>query len=176
MFNFEEFISVVTLAQERTARGGAVIGNSFKTIFTRLQRNETLRELEKLGVQVRKQSGELLPAMKILTNYAKVYETLAPTVKASTAQMLAGVFQVNVLKAVLPELANEYGRYNQALTVANNTTNEATERMKELTSTTSGMLNKTMVNLTKFASEVGNLTVKPALDRIISLMKMGLRT
>ena len=84
--------------------------------------------------------------------------------------MLAGVFQVNVLKAVLPELANEYGRYNQALTVANNTTNEATERMKDLTSTTEGMLNKTMVNLTKFASEVGNLTVKPALDRMLKLI------
>ena len=168
---FEQFISVVTLAQERTARGGAVIGNSFKTIFTRLQRNETLRELEKLGVATRNFStGELLPAMTILKNYAKVYETLAPTVKASTAQMLAGVFQVNVLKSVLPELANEYGRYNQALNVANSTTNEATERMKELTSTTQGMLNKTMVNLTKFASEVGNLTIKPALERILKLM------
>jgi len=168
--SFEELISIVTTAQEKTARGGAVIGNSFKTIFTRIQRPETLRQLESLGVAVRKTSGELLPAMKVLENYAKVYGSLAPSLRATSSEMLAGVFQVNVLKAVLPELANETGKYQKALMVANETTNEATQRMGLLTSTTEGMVNKTMVNLTKFATEVGALTVKPALDRILKMV------
>ena len=168
--SFEELISIVTTAQEKTARGGAVIGNSFKTIFTRIQRPETLRQLESLGVAVRKTSGELLPAMKVLENYAKVYGSLAPSLRATSSEMLAGVFQVNVLKAVLPELANETGKYQKALMVANETTNEASERMAILTSTTEGMVNKTMVNLTKFATEVGALTVKPALDRILKMI------
>ena len=33
--DIDQLIGLVTAAQERTARGGAVIGNSFKTIFTR---------------------------------------------------------------------------------------------------------------------------------------------
>ena len=168
--SFEEFISTITVAQERTARGGAVIGNSFKTIFTRIQRPETLRQLKDLGVQIKDNNQQMLPAMTILKNYAKVYDSLAPSLRATSAEMLAGVFQVNVLKSVLPELANETGKYEQALKVANQTTNEATERMKFLTSTTEGTLNKTLVNLTKFASEVGNLTIKPALDRMLSLL------
>ena len=168
--SFEELIAIVTTAQEKTARGGAVIGNSFKTIFTRIQRPETLNQLRNLGVVVRDSNKELLPAIQILKNYAKIYDGLRPSIKATSSEMLAGVFQVNVLKAVLPELASSVGKYDNALQVANKTTNEATERMAFLTSTTEGALNKTMVNLTKFAKEVGDLTVKPALDNMIKLL------
>ena len=44
--SLNELISIVTAAQQKTARGGAVIGNSFKTIFTRLQRPRTLEALD----------------------------------------------------------------------------------------------------------------------------------
>ena len=50
---FEELFIAVTVTQERTARGGAVIGNAFKTIFTRIQRPEVLNQLELIGVQVK---------------------------------------------------------------------------------------------------------------------------
>ena len=129
--SFEELISVVTTAQEKTARGGAVIGNSFKTIFTRIQRPETLRQLQALGVGIKSASGEMLPAMAILKNYAKVYGQLSPTLKATSSEMLAGVFQVNVLKSVLPDLASATGRYDKALRVANQTTNEATRQVSD---------------------------------------------
>ena len=35
---FDQLIAAVTAAQQTTGRGGAVIGNAFKTIFTRLKR------------------------------------------------------------------------------------------------------------------------------------------
>jgi TP901 family phage tail tape measure protein len=38
--SFDELIALVTTAQQITARGGAVIGNSLKTIFTRLGREK----------------------------------------------------------------------------------------------------------------------------------------
>ena len=43
--SFDELIGMVTAAQQTTARGEAVIGNAFKTIFTRVQRPETLNTL-----------------------------------------------------------------------------------------------------------------------------------
>ena len=48
--NLDELIAIVTAAQQTTARGGAVIGNSFKTIFTRLQRTKVVYLLEGLVV------------------------------------------------------------------------------------------------------------------------------
>ena len=45
--SFDQLVAAVTSAQQTTARGGAVIGNSFKTIFTRLQRPRVLQQLDK---------------------------------------------------------------------------------------------------------------------------------
>ena len=39
--DIDELIGLVTAAQQQTARGGKVIGNSFKTIFTRIGRTDT---------------------------------------------------------------------------------------------------------------------------------------
>jgi len=51
--SFDQLVAAVTSAQQVTARGGAVIGNSFKTIFTRLQRPAVLLQLEQLGVKTK---------------------------------------------------------------------------------------------------------------------------
>ena len=64
--SFDELLAIVTAAQQKTARGGAVIGNSFKTIFTRIQRPEVLNQLERLGIAVRDVQGNTLPAIKVL--------------------------------------------------------------------------------------------------------------
>jgi hypothetical protein len=56
--NLDELIAIVTSAQQTTARGGAVIGNSFKTIFTRLQRGKVVDLLESLGISGTSASGE----------------------------------------------------------------------------------------------------------------------
>ena len=50
--SFDELVGVITAVQAKTARGGAVIGNSFKTIFTRIQSIDKLRTMQNLGVEV----------------------------------------------------------------------------------------------------------------------------
>ena len=45
----DELIAMTTTAQQVTARGGAVIGNSLKTIFTRIQRPAVIGNLEAFG-------------------------------------------------------------------------------------------------------------------------------
>ena len=53
----DSLIGIVAALQQTTARGGAVIGNSLKTIFTRIQRPESIRQIEELGIVVRDLSG-----------------------------------------------------------------------------------------------------------------------
>ena len=168
--SFEELLAAVTVTQERTARGGAVIGNAFKTIFTRIQRPEVLDQLELVGVQVRKASGEVLPAINILKQYGKRFDSLTPAVQSNTSSLIAGGRQINILKALLPELAAGTGKFDEALRTANETTTEATDRLQILTSTTQGTLNAVKANLVKTASEIGSLTIKPAIDNILSIL------
>ena len=67
---FDELNAMVTSVQQTTGRGGAVIGNAMKTIFTRLQRQSTLEALESYNVAVQDIHGNTLPAIQILHNFA----------------------------------------------------------------------------------------------------------
>ena len=77
----DQLIGLVTSAQQITARGGAVIGNAFKTIFTRLGRTDTLDQLENLGIVVRDLQGNALSADRVLQNLAGTFDTLTEAQK-----------------------------------------------------------------------------------------------
>ena len=74
--SLNQTIAVVTAAQQITARGGAKIGNAFKTIFTRLQRPKTLEALEQIGVATKDAQGKTLPLMEVMRNLAKTFDNL----------------------------------------------------------------------------------------------------
>lgn len=165
----DELIAAVTAAQQTTARGGAVIGNSFKTIFTRVQRPQVVEALENLGVETRKANGELLSAIDILGNLSRSYDTLGQAQRSQVAELVGGVFQVNVLKATLKDLGKEYGVYSNALKISNEATDEASKRNEELNQSLSAVLNAATVNITKFAAGFGKSNIEPALRKILDL-------
>tara|TARA_Y100000593_G_scaffold749_1_gene1406 strand:+ start:10059 stop:21233 length:11175 start_codon:yes stop_codon:yes gene_type:complete len=164
---FNELLATVTSVQQTTARGGNVIGNSLKTIFTRIQRTEVINQLKFLGVQVKETSGEMRPAMNILRDLAKAYQGLTPQLKAQTAELVGGVYQMNILKALLKDLGSGYSVYSQALSTANNSTDEAIRRNAQLNKTMAAMLNETVQNLTKMGSEIGKMTFEPVFKKLL---------
>ena len=166
--SLNELIAIVTAAQQKTARGGAVIGNSFKTIFTRLQRPRTLEALDQLGIKVKDASGAMLPAMQVMQNLAKTFDTLTHAQKSNVAQLVGGVFQINVLKAAIGDLSAEYSIYGNALSIANSATDEASQRNEELNKTMAAQLNALVQNVTRVAAAIGDLTIAPALEKIVS--------
>ena len=168
--SFEELGALITSLQQRTARGGAVIGNSLKSIFTRIQGPAVLDQLELLGVRVRETNGETLGALTILKNYAKAYGSLSPAVKATTAQMVAGKFQINALQSVLADLNSTSSVTDDALKVLQGTTDEASSRISKLTATTQGQLNATLTDLKRFAYEAGTQTLGPAIENILNVI------
>lgn len=165
--SFDELLAIVTAAQQKTARGGAVIGNSFKTIFTRIQRPEVLNQLEALGVAVRDVQGNTLPAIKVLSGLAKTYDSLSSAQKSVVSEQVAGVFQINILKAALGDLNSEYGIYQGALRAASSATNEAIQRNAELNTTTAALLNQTKNSFKEFASSVGEVALAPTMKKLL---------
>ncbi len=172
--DFDELLAIVTSVQQTTARGGAVIGNSLKTIFTRIQRTDTLDQLEQLGIQVRTLEGSTLPAIQILSNLANTFGTLGDNQRAQVAETVGGVFQINILKAALADLGKEYSVYNNALKTSANASNEAIKRNEALNQTLSSLINKTFVNLTKLGSDVGKISFGPTIENLLNLLNKGL--
>jgi len=161
---FDELIGIVTSVQQTTARGGAVIGNSLKTIFTRIQRTEVLDQLQSLGLNVRDLEGNTLPAISILKELATTFDGLSDSQKSQTGELVGGVFQINVLKAALGDLGKEYSVYDRALQTSASSTNEAIKRNEALNQTLSSLFNATLQNVTQIGSTVGSGALQPAIE------------
>ena len=165
--SLNELIAIVTSAQQTTARGGAVIGNSFKTIFTRLQRGKVVDLLGTLGISDTTASGELKSTIQLLQDLGKVYDTLGARQQAYVAEQVGGVFQINILKAALADLGKEYSIYSSALNVAAGSTDQAIRRNEELNKTYAAQLNALQENARQLASAAGERLVGPSIDRLV---------
>jgi TP901 family phage tail tape measure protein len=172
--SLDELVALVTSAQQITSRGGSVIGNSFKTIFTRLQRPEVLSALDELGVKTKNAEGNIMPLMQILGQLSTKFETLTGTQKSQIAELVGGVFQINILKASLSDLSKEYSVFNQALETSMGATDEANRRNEQLNQTLSSTLNQTLVNLTKSATDIGNISLGPVIQKTLSGLNAAL--
>ena len=174
--SFDQLLAIVASVNQTTARGGAVIGNSLKTIFTRVQRTEVLDQLEALGVAVRDLNGNTAPAIQILTGLAQKFDELGDAQRSQVAELVGGVFQINILKAALGDLSKQYSVYGNALNIATNASDEAIRRNEELNKTLAALLNKTLANLTKVGSEIGGLTLQPAIEKVLGGLNTALES
>ena len=172
--SFDELVAAVTAAQQVTARGGSVIGNSFKTIFTRLQRPRVLNQLKEIGVETKNAEGATRPLIGILRDLAKQYDSLAPSVKATTSELIGGVFQINIVKAALSDLGKEFSIFDSALKTSIASTDEANKRNEALNQTLSAMVNKTFANLQKVAADAGTDMFSPMLKNLVGGLNSAL--
>ena len=169
--DIDELIGIVTAAQQKTARGGKVIGNSLKTIFTRVGRTDTLNQLENLGIAVRDIEGNTLGAKKILTDLANTFDTLSDAQKAQIAQTVGGVFQINVLKAILGDAAKQNGILANATQISANATDEAIQKNEMLRGTIAAMASETGTAIKQLSSDIGEIALAPGIEKILSTVK-----
>lgn len=165
--SLNELIAIVTSAQQTTARGGAVIGNSFKTIFTRLQREKVVDLLESLGISSVDSSGQLKSTIQLLQDLGNVYDTLGAQQQSYVAEQVGGVFQINILKAALADLGKEYSIYSSALNVAAGATDQAIRRNEELNKTYAAQINALQENARQLAAAGGERLLGPSIDRLV---------
>ena len=172
--SFDQLMAMTTAVQQITARGGAVIGNSLKSIFTRIQRTEVLDQLSQLGIVVRDMKGNTLPAIQIMTQLAKTIDTLSSAQRANITELMGGVFQINVVKAALSDLGKQYSIYDNALKTSAAATDQAVKRNEQLNQTLQSLVNKTFQNVKKAGAEVGKMTIAPALGGVLDKVNSAL--
>jgi len=162
--SFDELLGIVAAVQERTARGGAVIGNALRTIFVRTQRPQTLDDLEELGIQARESGNKTRPLLPILQQLADRFSSLSDAQQSNIVQQVAGVRQGEILRALLADLSSGYSNVAEGAQIAANSTDQANKRNEELNKTLSAQTNRLLANLTKVGSAVGSLSLGPLLE------------
>ena len=164
--SFDELLGLITAVQQKTARGGAVIGNAFKSIFTRLSRGTTISELQSLGVEIdASQSG-----VKKLQALSSALENVAdPNVASQIKELAGGVFQINVVSAALKDLSNETSIFADAASKSAAASNEAFSKNEALNKSLAAQINTLIVSATNLAEKLGQLTLAPVISDLTSL-------
>lgn len=166
--SIDELGGIITAVQQRTARGGAVIGNSFKTIFTRIGRAENLELLSSLGVQITDVQGKILPATKLIENLAGKLEELDQVQVRSVTEKIGGGFQIAPLLAALSDYSSETSIAIRATEAFANATNEAYKKNEIQNQTLSAAINKTTLSVSELANSLGELGVLNVFKSILS--------
>lgn len=161
---FNELVATITAVQQTTSRGGAVIGNALKTIFTRISREGTIEQLRELGVAIdESQTGiEKLKAISAAVQNAD--KSTANAIK----ELAGGVFQINTVSAALGDLSKEYSVYDNALKVANSSTDEAIRRNQALNQTLSALTTQAGANIDQLLSKIGKISLGGNLKSIFA--------
>jgi TP901 family phage tail tape measure protein len=174
--SLNELMAITTAVQQKTARGGAVIGNAFKTIFTRIQRTDVLQKLRNIGVAVTDMNGNMLSGMQVIQNLANNFDKLSKSQQASVSESVAGVFQVNILKAAMSDLSSATSHYKGALNAANSATDEAYKRNEQLNQSLDALANRTLANLTQAGAAIGGGTLEPAIKRVLNIVNTSMES
>ena len=161
--SLDQLIATVTAVQQITGRGGSVIGNSLKTIFTRIRRPEVIEQLQSIGVTVKDQNGALLDGITVLQNYANATKNLSQVEKSRTAELLGGVFQINQLQAIIRDLTSANSIYASSLKISENASDDAIKKNDQLNQSYSALFARTRANLTELGGAVGDNLFGPLL-------------
>ena len=166
--SFDELVGIITTVQERTARGGAVIGNSFKTIFARIQDTGALQDLANLGIQVTDLEGKVLPATRILQNLGAEFNNLSQLEQADIAKKLGGVYQLSNLLAAVKDLSSEQSKYNDIVKLSAGATNEAYQKNAALNETLASLINKVNLSAQQLGATLGAIGITDSLKGLLS--------
>ena len=164
--SFDELLGIITAVEQKTARGGAVIGNALKSIFARLSRSTTIDDLRELGVEIdSSQTG----IQKLQSLSAALENVADPTVASKIKELAGGVFQINVVSAALKDLGSDTSIFAAAAKTAAGATNEAFTKNAQLNQSISSQINSLIIGLTNLSEKIGTITFGPILKNLLSL-------
>jgi len=129
--SFESFAGYVTALQARTRRGGKVIGTTLKTLFSRLNTDKAIKELDKVGIATFELDGEFVKAEKRIDNLSKIWQTLTSVQRNNIAFAVAGRRQYAQFLALM----QGYGEAVDAVSDAQNSQGSALEEQGKIIDT-----------------------------------------
>lgn len=99
----EEVTAIISVLQERTRRGGDVIGTALKTLSARIadSSSKASQALRSIGVATIDAEGKLRKTFDVLRDTAAAFRNLSEAEQANIAVKTAGLRQVEILRAAL---------------------------------------------------------------------------
>lgn len=152
--SMEELVAIVSVLQERTQRGGDVIGTALKTLASRIgsSASEASQALKAIGVSTVDSEGKLRNIFDVLRETSAAFQNLSEAEQANIAVKAAGVRQVEIFRAALLD----FGRIQEVANAGAEASGDAARKQdieQKKLSTTINRIVVSLQELVKSASE-----------------------
>lgn len=179
--SFEKYAAIVSSTAEKTRENGSVLGNAYKTIFSRISRSkdgETTdaekskaeEALASVGVSVRGMNGDLRDVSDTLDDLNAVWGTLTRSQKSYIAEQAAGTRQKSIFIATMDN-------YNRALELekkAVNSSGTAMEINEKRVDSIDGKMQKLSATMTEMYNDAfSDEMIKGLLDFATALVEVA---
>jgi TP901 family phage tail tape measure protein len=164
--SFDELLGIVTAVEQTTSRGGAVIGNALKSIFTRLGRGSVVEDLRELGVEINSSQSGVQKLQALSQSLENISD---PTVANKIKELAGGVYQINIVSAALKDLGSDTSIFSQAASKSASAMDEAFTKNAALNEMISSQMNALVVGLTNLSEKIGTITFGPIIKNLLSL-------
>jgi TP901 family phage tail tape measure protein len=124
--SMSEVTAIISVLQERTQRGGDVIGTALKTLAARTSNSasEASKALKSIGVETIDAQGNLKNTFMVLGEVADAFGLLTEAEQANIAVKTAGIRQVEVFRAAL----NDFNRVREVEETLANASGDAARK------------------------------------------------
>lgn len=158
-----ELISLFTSVRATTRESAETIGTGLRTIFTRIQRGDTVDALKELGIELRNSQGQFVGAFEAVKRLSEGLSSLDPRDFrfAAVVEELGGYRQIG---KVIP-LINQFSVAQQALNVAQNASGSIAADAQTSQQALAVQINKTKEKFNEF---IASLTGSESFRSIIT--------
>jgi len=149
-------VSYTTAIGSATRESGNIIGNSLKTIFSRIGTLSKAQDaLAEVGVSVRDSSGEMRDVSEIIDELGNKWQNLSKEQQQNTLINVAGTYQQNRLSALM----NNWSMAISANETALNSQGSAMREQEKYNQSLEGRLNRLDTAWTSFSKTIGDTIV-----------------
>jgi len=150
----EQATAIISVLQERTQRGGDVIGAALKTLASRISSStsDATKALNEIGVETIDAQGNLRNLFDVLQDTAVAFNSLTESERADVAVKAAGIRQVEVFRAALLDFGRTQEVTNELVNASGDAARKQGAEQKKLANTIS-RLQLGLQQLVKTASE-----------------------
>ena len=147
--SIEEATTLISVLQERTQRGGDVIGTALKTMAARISSasSDATVALNSIGVATIDTNGNLRNLFDVLQDTSIAFQNLTESEQASVAVKAAGIRQVEIFRSAV----RDFGRMTDVSTQLQNASGDATRKQQAEFTKLSNVLSRLQIAFQKMA-------------------------
>jgi hypothetical protein len=167
-----EFIAVFTSVRATTRESAETIATGLRTIFTRIQRADTIKQLKEFGVNLQDLEGKFVGPFEAVKRLSAALNQLDPRdIKFSTiVEELGGFRQIG---KVIP-LIQQFATAQQALGVAQKGAGSLTEAQIKAQESLANQITKVREQFLALIRDIGKSSVFQGLFKIVTGLTSGL--